>query len=935
MQGNEARYRSLVENQFELISRSDPDGRLTFVNDAYGRTFGRSCDELIGQEYTFNVLPAYLPVLRAAEQALRNPPYRAHFETCNLTPQGPRCFEWEASAILSDHGEVIEFQGVGRDVTDKVRAITQLRESEAFRKRVFERSPLPIVIMDSQTYAFIECNEAAVAVYRYASAEQLIGKTLRDVSAPLQYDGVASVGKLLDYLERAKAEGQITFEWRHQRPDGECWDADVHLLSFQSGERSFIQGTLQDTTARRSMELAIRERVKELTCLFRIGRLLEDHHATTDTICNSIVAELTVAMQHPQAAIPSLFLDGVQYAAGGYREELSHALSATIEVGQAQRGQLRVFYAGNESFIIPEEQNLLDNITRMLGLWLEQREAETARVGAQRELEELNRELEQRVEERTAEVQHKEVTYRALFENSNDAIFLMAPSGEDLLYNQRALDLLGYTREEYATLAVGEIIVPEQRAQAYALLAAALSGKEVPLYERTLIGKNHRLVDVEINLSPVRDTAGNVIMVQSVVRDITERKKAQAEMRANQEQLRLVNDALEKASRLKDEFLASMSHELRTPLTGVLGLAESLQMEVYGALNERQLNALKNIENSGRHLLELINDILDLSKIEAGKLDLEIAPCAATDICRASLQLMKGLAGQKRIQVSFAINDDALVVTADARRLKQMIVNLLSNAVKFTPERGRVGLAVAADAEAQQVRFTVWDNGIGIQPEQLPRLFRPFVQLDSSLARQYTGTGLGLALVQRMADLHNGRVEVESIPGEGSRFTIILPWSPFTMSSQIDELGADVKTPPHPVLTPDEEATGPLVLIADDNKMTGEMITDFLTAYGFRVDVVTNGYALLERAHQMHPDVVLVDIQMPGLDGLEVIRRLRAHHDDAVATMIILAVTALAMSGDRERCLAAGANEYVAKPIVLSDLAAHIEALTSTNRKSR
>jgi signal transduction histidine kinase/CheY-like chemotaxis protein len=592
------------------------------------------------------------------------------------------------------------------------------------------------------------------------------------------------------------------------------------------------------------------------------------------------------------------------------------------------------------------------------------------------------------------------------------------------------------------------MLVPvEQRADSDARFQAALCGEPMPLYERTFIAKDGHRFDVEINLSTVRDAGGAVILVQSVARDVTERKKAEAALLVNRDKLSAANAALEKASRLKDEFLASMSHELRTPLTGVLGLSEALQYETYGPLNEKQLKALKNIESSGRHLLELINDILNLSKIEAGKLDMQFEPCSLRELCRASLLLVKGMAHQKDQSIEFEMQPEAITLRGDARHLKQMLVNLLSNAIKFTPAGGKLGLQVQASPEEHAVKLSVWDKGIGIRPEDFGKLFKPFVQLDSSLARQYSGTGLGLSLVQRMAELQGGSVQVESVPGQGSRFSIILPWSahitqPVRNTSQrgtgslrliltvednpldaelishyLNELNiaaipqptlrgalekaaflqpslilldlhlpdgsgldllatlkADERTRAIPVIIVSVEelrsqaeqlgalgylmkpfgqaelrealeraatfiresqpetpkpasASAPLVMMVDDNELTLETIGEFLQIKGFRVIATRSGMELLERAEELHPDLILMDIQMPGLDGMETTRRLRALSDKRLASTPIIALTALAMPGDREKCLQAGANDYMSKPVPLATLAERITEL--------
>ncbi|MFM8320857.1 MAG: response regulator [Chloroflexota bacterium] len=556
------------------------------------------------------------------------------------------------------------------------------------------------------------------------------------------------------------------------------------------------------------------------------------------------------------------------------------------------------------------------------------------------------------------------------------------------------------------------------------------------------------------------DPQGHTSVMTGTVIDITRLKRAQLELEQlnhtleqrvqqrttelvrSRDDLSLANAALEKAARLKDEFLASMSHELRTPLTGILGLSEALQLQTYGPLSDKQIKALKNIEGSGRHLLELINDILDLSKIEAGRLELQMEDCSMADICQASLQLVKGMANQRRQSVGFSMNTASLLLHADPRRLKQILVNLLSNAIKFTPEGGKLGLEVDGDSAEQVARLTVWDRGIGIRPEDMGKLFHSFVQIDSSLSRQYAGTGLGLALVQKLSEMHGGRVEVSSVFGEGSRFTVVLPWvtnemyptpntrpepnpqhldllkkvltiedsrldaeqiSRYLAGLKIENLvypaargalekaaaeqpdlvlldlhlpdgsGMDIlvslrgdprtRSIPVIIISTDEQcseahalgavgylvkpitqqelhnelarvsalidntrkteaasASAPLVMLADDNEVILETLTDFLESQQYRVLACSSGSELLERAQELCPDLVMVDIQMPGMDGIEVIRRLRASPDARLARVPIMAVTALAMVGDKERILTAGADDYMSKPISLSQL---------------
>lgn len=412
-------------------------------------------------------------------------------------------------------------------------------------------------------------------------------------------------------------------------------------------------------------------------------------------------------------------------------------------------------------------------------------------------------------------------------------------------------------------------------------------------------------------------------------------------------QLSAANAELAHALRTKDEFLATMNHELRTPLNTMLILIQVLQQQIFGPLNEKQKENLHSIEESGRHLLALITDILDIVKINAGKLELDISTVLVEDLCESSMRLTTAMAGKKQIEVTMDVEPDVTEIDADDRRLKQMLVNLLSNAVKFTPEGGAVGLTVKGDPGTNTVVFTVWDTGIGIAPENMKKLFKPFAQIDSGLSRQYEGSGLGLALVARMAELHGGSVAVESELGQGSRFMVSLPWrredvAPISITmwdprDKVKAVQTKVDASPDPMLglapspkSETVEVTRPavrdsLVLLAEDNEANIHALSEFLEHEGYRLIVAHTGREAMDLAMSDKPDIILMDIQMPDMDGLEAIRKLRA--DPELSQIPIIAVTALVLPGDRERCLAAGANDFVSKPISISDLTNAITGL--------
>ncbi|HLO33253.1 MAG TPA: PAS domain S-box protein, partial [Anaerolineales bacterium] len=423
--------------------------------------------------------------------------------------------------------------------------------------------------------------------------------------------------------------------------------------------------------------------------------------------------------------------------------------------------------------------------------------------------------------------------------------------------------------------------------------------------------------------------------------DITERKQMQVALEAERNQLARrvdertadlsrANSNLARALRVKDEFLANMSHELRTPLNAILGLSESLSEQTAGPLNEKQQKYIATISESGHHLLALINDILDLAKIDAGQITLDINKVDIHSVCQASLRMIKQLAQKKNQEVTLQIDDGLGLMWADERRLKQMIVNLLGNAVKFTPENGKLGLEVHGDQEANKVTITVWDNGIGIREGDLARLFQPFVQLDSGLARETTGTGLGLALVAQMARLHGGSVQVSSESEKGSRFSIVLPWEPALAMDSSSRLRITGK---FRAIRPNE-TNQPTILLVEDTKEIVMMLKDYLELAGYKVVTAQDGVDAIVQAKLVRPDLILMDIQMPRMDGLETTRKLRSDPDFKFTP--IIALTALAMPNDRERCLAAGMDEYISKPVNLKALVKIIQScLFNEESKSR
>ncbi|BAZ67062.1 MAG: hybrid histidine kinase/response regulator HrmK [Pelatocladus maniniholoensis HA4357-MV3] len=411
--------------------------------------------------------------------------------------------------------------------------------------------------------------------------------------------------------------------------------------------------------------------------------------------------------------------------------------------------------------------------------------------------------------------------------------------------------------------------------------------------------------------------------VQQCVTTITQLRKVQSLQRHCQ-QLETINQQLERTNQLKNQFLANTSHEIRTPLSSITGFIHLLIAQGYEPSKERHQEYLGIIQSSSKHLLALINDILDLSKIEANQLEMQWEQVDLPTLCRNVLLLLKEKATNKGLKISLELDPNVNTLLADSLRLKQMLLNLLFNAVKFTTN-GSVGLQVKL--KNYWIYFTVWDTGIGISQEHQAELFQPYFQISNSVVSRNEGTGLGLVVTQKLAELHGGRVEVESELGHGSRFTIVLPLKQKCETEKVEEVeelgkvGKKAKTEDISRTSQSFSKNNyfPNILLVEDDSDNARLIQIYLQKLGYQINLVNNAEQMWKILYQQKPAVILLDIKLPDEDGLGIIQKLREHQQ--YRNIPIIVQTAMAMKGDREICLAAGVNEYISKPIDLPLLA--------------
>ncbi len=950
-----------------------------------------------------------------------------------LRPDGEvRWLRDRARVTYDEQGTPLRLDGITTDITQRKQAEEALRETNQRLQALIQSSPLAITSLEPggrvKTW-----NAAAERMFGW-SATEVIGKPLPTVS-------VDDIDEFHRVLQRVLQGESITgMEVVRQKRDG----TPIHIslskapLFDARGQIDGIMAVIADISDRKQAEISLRDsEAKFRAFLESASEAIIVTDANGAIVVFNAKAEELFGYDHTEVLGSTVeFLMPERF----HQRHVAHRVAYREQPTKRSMSKTKNLFARRKDGTeFPIEAGLSPVQTKGGTFVMTFLTDITERKQAEEEIKRLNESLKRYARE-------IETRYQQIVELAEEGIWVIDDKAKTTYVNQAITKMLGYTESEILGHPISKFISEGTQHPCCSLINFG-NLSQVEKCELKLKTSSGKDLWTYMSVSPALDENGKTLWACALVYDITERKQTEEQIKESSERISLANAELARATRLKDEFLANMSHELRTPLNAILGLSEALQEEVYGGLTDKQRKSLATIEQSGKHLLELINDILDLSKIESGKVELQIAPVSLEDLCESSLTFVRQLAHKKTIRLNSKIAEGIGDIEVDERRIRQVLVNLLSNAVKFTPEGGEVRLEVEANSEAEILQFSVIDTGIGIAPENIDKLFRPFVQLDSSLSRRYTGTGLGLALVRRVVELHGGSVSLESEVGKGSRFTVSLPWKEPSLMTQslgdseptlvelpvihkalivedsepaakhiaryFAELGAAVHIHPQgegtieaalqynpdvivldlllphlsgwevlaqlkanpatrhiPVLVvsvvdersralamgaseyllkpisrqsfqsalsrivpessaslgqtalvemPQQVQQLPLILLAEDNEANISTMMDYLQVQGFRVSLARNGVEAVQRATQQKPNLILMDIQMPEMDGLQATRLIRTEAE--LATIPIIALTALAMPGDRERCLAAGATDYLTKPVSLKTLA--------------
>lgn len=826
-------------------------------------------------------------------------------------------YKWildRGKALRNSAGQAIRMAGSETDITRRKLAEAALQESEQRYRALMEGANDAILISDTEGY-FLTGNR---------KAEELLGYTREEISC-LHVTQIHP----LEEMERLAVEfpkivqngsGQV-LSGIVLRKDGSTVPIDINASVVEVGGKPVVLGIFRDITERKKAELALRDseaRFRSYFDLSLVGMAITSPGKgwveVNDKLCDMLdySREELTRLTWPEITHP----DDLAADLTHFNQVISGETNGYSLDKRFIRKDGQVLHASISVRCLRQEDNSVGYFVALV-------QDITARHQAEERLRESESSL--------LEAQRVAHIGNWVFDLQTQTM-----RWSEELYNMFGVDSSQFVPTLAASLAR---IHPDDRELLTRCIETAISEGTPYTIDYQVILPDASIHYHEGRGEVVRDSLGQVIKLLGTALDITDRKLAEATLQTANEQLQMANQELARATRLKDEFLANMSHELRTPLNAILGMSEILQEEVFGQLNDQQHKAVGTIGCSGKHLLDLINDILDLAKIEAGKLELCLASYSVQALCQASLSMVKQMAYQKRIQLNAAIAPGLDDIEMDDRRMRQVLINLLSNAIKFTPEGGAVRLEVWSQSEvslseadrlpqpippsAHLMHFSVVDTGIGIAPDDIHKLFQSFVQIDSRLNRQYTGTGLGLALVKCIMRLHGGWVQVESQLGQGSRFTAILPYQPqaklakYPTNQSLTELQ---QLPPQANLWSANQSSTrpPLVLLAEDSQANIDTYSNYLKHYGYQLVVATNGAEAVSLAARHQPDIILMDIQMPVMDGLEAARQIRAIPE--LKDTPIIALTALAMPGDREKCMEAGMYEYLTKPVRLRHL---------------
>jgi PAS domain S-box-containing protein len=798
------------------------------------------------------------------------------------------------------------------DVTSRKQAEEVLLKAGALQKAIFNSANFSSIATDAKGVIQI-FNVGAERMLGYTAVEVMNKITPADISDPQELIARAKALSIeigtpitpgFETLVFKASRGiEDIYELTYIRKDGSRFGAVVSVTALRDAQDVIIGYLLigTDNTARQQAEEALLKAGALQRAIFNSANF-----SSIATDAKGVIQIFNVGAERMLGYAAAEVMNKITPADISDPQELiARAKELSIEIGtlitpgfealvfKASRGIEDIY----ELTYIRKDGSRFPAVVSVTAL----RDAQDAIIGylligtdntARKLVEAEQKKLDQRLRD-------QQFYTRSLIESNIDALMTTDPSGIITDVNKQMETLTGCTRDELIGAPFKKYFTDPERAEA--AIKLVLSQKKVTDYELTACARDGKQTVVSYNATTFYDRDRTLQGVLAVSRDVTERKLVEAE-------LQQAKAAAESASRTKSDFLASMSHEIRTPMNAIVGIADLLAKT---PLNPEQDKYVQIFRRAGDNLLNLINDILDLSKVEASQLELERTGFSVKDHLEKVTEMVAGRAREKGLALVCEIAPNvATDLVGDPTRLRQVLINLLGNAIKFT-ESGEVSLRVAPDAASSvptALRFTVSDTGIGIPSEKLGQVFEPFTQADSSTTRRFGGSGLGLTISKRLVELMGGRIWAESTVGKGSVFAFAVPFESWAAADRPTAAPAGTGfNAPLPALR---------ILLAEDSPDNCTITMAYLEDTPYRIEIAENGAIAFERFVAGHYDLVLMDRQMPIMDGLTATRTIRAWEqaNDRLPTPII-ALTASALKRDREMCLAAGCTAFLTKPI--------------------
>jgi PAS domain S-box-containing protein len=876
---------SIVESSDDAIYGVKLDGTIVSWNHGAEVLLGYSNQEIVGKKAVILNTPGRYDDLRRSLADIGKGRAIQHFEAVLRKKDGHGTDVSLAISPIRNHaGQVAGASIIARDVGPRARSERKLRENDERFRAVFAQAPFGMALAGLDG-TYIQVNAAFCRMVGYG--EQDLRATLwADLTHP---EDRAPTQELVDRLCRYPGEpGEIEKRYIHRNGNVVWGRTRISLVQDPRGTPIYIVVHVEDITQRKRTEEALHEsenRFRNMADCCPSLLWVTDAEGGNQFI-NRMYREFTGATE--------------EEVEGGKWRVLIHPEDAAEYVGAFER-------AVREHVPFRAEARIrrADGEWRLMGSYAAPRfsagGAFLGHVG-------LTADITERKQAEEA-IRSSEEKFRQLTENIHEVFWIMPPSADQMLYVSPVYEQVwGRTRESLYQdpMSWSEAIHPDDRENAHALFARQIQGEPVESEYRirTPGGEEKWIRD---RAFPIRGEAGELLRVVGIAEDITEAKHYE-------EDLIHAWEGAEAANRAKSRFLANMSHEIRTPMNGVIGM---LQLLMSTSLSSEQQRYVTVAQDSGRALLALIDDILDLSKIEARKITLEKLNFNPRQIVDDVVQLLRVQATGKGLDLGACLAPEIpLLLGGDAHRLRQVLTNLAGNAIKFT-ERGQVKLDAKLDCQREgkaTVRFAITDTGIGIRPEQAALLFSPFTQADASTTRKYGGTGLGLAICKQLVEMMGGTIGVESREGQGSTFWFT---AVFEMATAIGPATSTEGVDRH-FAAPARTNQAARILVAEDNATNREVALAQLHKLGYQADAVPDGAAAVQALERGGYHLVLMDCEMPVMDGYQATRKIRGSNQPNIP---IIAVTADAMSGDRDRCLGEGMNDYLSKPVELELLA--------------